>query len=176
MYARPGEPRARAASANVVWPAQILHDLRTIGAQPCAQRSGTQREMATGSPTSERIVELPSTAAAAGIARRELAATPGIAGDLGYRVLLMASELIAVFVADVEPRPDRVLRLTVVVAPDRVRIEVAGHTPEVSPDALLHSRETPSLGGMGLQIVERMADAWGVHGEGDAEIWFELAR
>jgi anti-sigma regulatory factor (Ser/Thr protein kinase) len=132
--------------------------------------------MATGMPTSQRVVELPATAAAAGIARRELAATPGIAGELGYRVLLMASELIAVFVAGVEPRPDRVLRLTVAVARDRVRIEVAGDTPEVSPGALLHSRETPSLGGMGLQIVERMADAWGVQGADDAEIWFELTR
>ena len=127
-------------------------------------------------PPSQRVVELPATAAAAGMARRELAATPGIAGDLGYKVLLMASELIAVFVADVEPRPDRVLRLSVVVARERVRITVTGHTPEVSPDAHLHSRETPSLGGMGLQIVERMADTWGVQGGDDVEIWFELAR
>jgi len=129
--------------------------------------------MSPSASTSERVVELPATVAAAAIARRELAATPGISGDLGYRALLMASELIAVFVADVEPRPDRRLRLSMTVTPARVRIEVAGHAPEVSPDALLHSRETPSLGGMGLQIVERMADAWGA---GDAEIWFELAR
>jgi len=41
---------------------------------------------------------------------------------------------------------------------------------------LLHSRETPSLGGYGLQIVDRMADAWG-SADGDcAQIWFELAR
>ncbi len=156
--------------------AGILNDRRTLGARPCAQRSGTQRVMPGGTSTCERTVELPATAAAAGIARRELAATPGIAGDLGYRVLLMASELIAVFVADMEPRPDRVLRLSVVVAPEHVRIEVAGDTPEVSPDALVHSRETPSLGGMGLQIVERMADGWGVTGDGAAEIWFELRR
>jgi hypothetical protein len=129
----------------------------------------------TGTSTSERVVALPATAAAAGIARRELAATPGIAGDLGYKVLLMASELIAVFVADTEPRPDRVLHLSITVARERVRIKVTGATPEVSPDALLHSRETPSLGGMGLQIVERMADTWGVQGD-NAEIWFELAR
>ncbi len=132
--------------------------------------------MPGGTSTSERIVELPATAAAAGIARRELAATPGLGSEIGYRILLMASELIAVFVADVEPRPDRVLRLTVRVAPDRVLVAVAGDAPEVSPDALLHSRETPSLGGMGLQIVERMADAWGVRGDAGEEIWFELAR
>jgi hypothetical protein len=132
--------------------------------------------MPRDAPTSERVVELPATAAAAGMARRELAATPGIGGDLGYKVLLMASELIAVFVADMEPRPDRVLRMSIVVAREQVRITVAGDTPDVSPDAQLHSRETPSLGGMGLQIVERMADAWGVKDADSVEIWFELAR
>jgi hypothetical protein len=132
--------------------------------------------MPRDAPTSERVVELPATAAAARMARRELAATPGIGGDLGYKVLLMASELIAVFVADMEPRPDRVLRLSIVVARERVRVTVAGDTPDISPDAQLHSRETPSLGGMGLQIVERMADAWGVQDADSVEIWFELAR
>jgi hypothetical protein len=126
--------------------------------------------------TAERVVELPTTAAAAGIARRELAATPGLAGELGYKVLLLSSELIAVFVADGEPRPDHVLRLCIEVSPARVRITVAGDVPHDSADALLHSRETPSLGGYGLQIVDRMASAWGTGGNGDEQIWFELPR
>ncbi|HWC25235.1 MAG TPA: ATP-binding protein [Solirubrobacteraceae bacterium] len=132
--------------------------------------------MARGASTAERVVELPATAAAAGIARRELAATPGIAGKIGYKVLLLASELIAVFVADAEPRPGEVLRLSASVTGDRVRIEISGHAPGVSADELLHSRETPSLGGYGLRIVERMADAWGVAGDGGARLWFEVAR
>ncbi len=124
----------------------------------------------------EHVFELPATAAAAGLGRRELAGTPGIAGELAYKALLMTSELIAVYVQDVEPRPDATLRLTVRVTPERVRIEVGGRRPGVSPDALLHSREAPSLGGFGLQIVERMADAWGVEGAHDTAIWFELVR
>jgi len=132
--------------------------------------------MRSASVTADRIVELPATAAAAGVARRELAATPGLAGELGYKVLLLSSELIAVFVSGVEPRPDRVLRLTVATTPDRVRITVAGEGPHASADALLHSKETPSLGGYGLQIVDRMADAWGTAGEHDEQIWFELRR
>ena len=132
--------------------------------------------MRSASVTADRIVELPATAAAAGVARRELAATPGLAGELGYKVLLLSSELIAVFVAGVEPRPDRVLRLSIAVAPERVRISVTGDGPHASADALLHSRETPSLGGYGLQIVDRMADAWGTAGEHDEQIWFELLR
>ena len=124
----------------------------------------------------ERVVDLPATAAAAGLARRELAATPGIAGELGYKALLMASELIAVFVQDVEPNPRLRLALAIRVSPERVRIEVGGPEPDVSPDALLHSSETPSLGGMGLRIVDRMADAWGVTGDRNTSLWFELNR
>ncbi|HEV2774066.1 MAG TPA: ATP-binding protein [Solirubrobacteraceae bacterium] len=132
--------------------------------------------MRSATATQDRTIELPATAAAAGVARRELAATPGLAGELGYKVLLLSSELIAVFVAGVEPRPDRVLRLSIAVTPERVRIAVAGDGPHASADALLRSRETPSLGGYGLQIVDRMADAWGTAGEHDEQIWFELLR
>ncbi len=132
--------------------------------------------MRTDTSIRERTIDLPATAAAAAIARRELAATPGLAGELGYKALLMTSELIAVFVADREPDPRRRLELGVRVTPERVRIEVGGPEPDVSPDDLLHSSETPSLGGMGLRIVDRMADAWGVQGEQDTSIWFELTR
>jgi anti-sigma regulatory factor (Ser/Thr protein kinase) len=132
--------------------------------------------MRTDSSIRERVVDLPASAAAAGMARRELAATPGLAGELGYKALLMASELIAVYVADLEPDPTRRLMLIIRVTPERVRIEVAGPEPDVSPDTLLHSSETPSLGGMGLKIVDRMADAWGIQGEHDTSIWFELTR
>jgi hypothetical protein len=123
---------------------------------------------------SEQVFELPATAAAAGMARRELAAMPGIAGELAYKALLMTSELIAVYVA--QPSPQATLRLSIRVTPERLRVEVGGRPPDVSPDALLHSHETPSLGGFGLQIVERMADAWGIEGALDTMIWFELAR
>lgn len=132
--------------------------------------------MTTGTSIRERTVDLPATAAAAGIARRELASTPGIAGELGYKALLMASELIAVYVQNVEPDPRRRLELGIRVTPERVRIEVGGPEPDVSPDDLLHSSETPSLGGMGLRIVDRMADSWGVQGEHETTIWFELRR
>jgi hypothetical protein len=124
----------------------------------------------------ERLVELPATAAAAGMARRELTSTPGIAGKLGYKALLMASELIAVYVQDAEPGSGTTVRLSILVNSLRVRIQVGGGTPTSPTDVLLNSRETPSLGGMGLQIVDRMADAWGMQEGDDSAIWFELAR
>jgi hypothetical protein len=127
-------------------------------------------------PSSERVVELPATAAAASLARREIAATPGLGGELGYKALLLSSELVAVFVAGGEPRPDAVLRLTINLENRRVRIEVRAPDRDVAADELLHSQEAPSLGGMGLQIVERIADAWGVENGDGAAIWFELMR
>src|SRR5262245_43617843 len=121
-------------------------------------------------PSSERIVELPATAAAASLARREIAATPGLGGELGYKALLLSSELIAVFGDDVEPRPDAVLRLTISLYDGSLRIEVRGPGHDVSTAELLHSREAPGLGGMGLQIVEKMAAAWGVDTSAAARI------
>ncbi|MDQ3849610.1 MAG: ATP-binding protein [Actinomycetota bacterium] len=123
----------------------------------------------------ERVIELPATAAAAGLARRQLTAVPGIAGEVGYKVLLMTSELIGVCVQDVEPGPQTTICLTVSVTPDRVRVEVTCRAEGVSLDAALRSSESPSLGGYGLRIVDRMAEAWGVQPGGTA-IWFELAR
>jgi hypothetical protein len=132
--------------------------------------------MSTDTSMGERVVDLPATAAAAALARRELAATPGITGEVGYKALLMASELIAVYVQAFEPDPRLRLALAIRVTAERVRIEVGGPQPDVSPGALLRSSETPSLGGMGLRIVDRMADAWGVTGERETSIWFELNR
>jgi hypothetical protein len=132
--------------------------------------------MRTQLSETEHVFELPASAAAAGLARRELASTPGIVGDIAYKALLMTSELIAVYTADIVPDPAARLRLAVRVSPARVRVEVGGRAPDVSPDALLHSRETPSLGGMGLHIVERMADTWGIAGDHASTMWFELKR
>jgi hypothetical protein len=124
----------------------------------------------------ERIVELPANAAAAGLARRELSSTPGVAGALAYRALLLTSELIAACVQDAEPGTGQTLWLSIRVTGERLRVEVAGRSPDVPLDTALHSSETPTLGGMGLQIVDRTADSWGVEGPNGSMIWFELAR
>nr|MBA3749009.1 hypothetical protein [Solirubrobacterales bacterium] len=82
--------------------------------------------MSTQLSETEHVFELPANAAAAGLARRELASTPGIVGDIAYKALLMTSELIAVYLADIVPDPAARLRLSVRVTPARVRIAVGG--------------------------------------------------
>lgn len=123
----------------------------------------------------ERVVELPANAAAAGLARRELTSTPGVSGELGYKALLLASELVAACVADLDPGSQPTMWLSTRVTPERVRVEVSGRRPE-SVRAALRSSETPSLGGYGLRIVEQLADAWGSEGPDGSTVWFELVR
>ncbi|MGH2840945.1 MAG: ATP-binding protein [Solirubrobacteraceae bacterium] len=132
--------------------------------------------MSEDATATEHEIELPATAAAAGLARRELSVIPGIAGEVGYKALLLTTELIAVYVEDAEPDPSLKLRLAVSIGPQRVRVEVGGSPPGVAPETLLHTTVTPSLGGYGLRIVDRMADAWGVQDATATMIWFELAR
>ena len=130
----------------------------------------------TSSAPVQRDVQLPATAAAAGLARRELTAIPGVAGELGYKVLLLASELISSVVQDADPDPQRTLWLSVRAEVRVVRVEVGGRDPRVPVRRALSSEETPSLGGYGLRIVERMADRWGTAGDDGTTIWFELDR
>jgi hypothetical protein len=123
----------------------------------------------------ERVIELPATAAAAALTRRELTSVPGISGELGYKALLLGSELVAACVQDVEAGSQRSIWLSMRVTADRVRVEVSGERPETVRQAL-DSSETPSLGGYGLRIVERLADAWGSEGPNGSTVWFELTR
>ncbi len=125
----------------------------------------------------ERTVELPATAAAAGLARRELTAMPGISGEVGYKALLLVSELIGACLQEIEPGPDATIGLTIRADDRRVRVEVAGRCAGIGVDDALSSTSAPSLGGYGLRIVDRMADAWGTEqGPGGAVVWFELVR
>ncbi len=124
----------------------------------------------------ERVVELPATAAAAGLARRELTGVPGVSGALGYKVLLLTSELVALAVQEPDPGERPTLWLCVASDAQRVRVEVAGHPPDEPVRRTLASEETPSLGGYGLRIVDRMADRWGIEGAAGTTIWFEVDR
>jgi len=65
--------------------------------------------------------------------------------------------------------------VSVVVRDERVRVEVSdagrGFSPPEAP--MPHGDGT---GGWGLQLVDRVAAAWGVDVEGTTCVWFELAR
>lgn len=65
------------------------------------------------------------------------------------------------------------LTLTVTVSPDEVVVAVGDDSPAV-PVVLDPPPE--ALGGRGMQLVDRLADAWGVeHRAGGKSVWFRLA-
>ncbi len=52
--------------------------------------------------------------------------------------------------------------------PDQVRLEVRDPGPGFDPDHLAGD-------GIGLRIVGRIADAWGIKNEGECMVWVEIA-
>jgi len=124
----------------------------------------------------QRSLPLPATAAAPQMARRHVAGVPGLGGRLGYEMLLLTSEVITFFLAELEPDPSDRLRLTVRVAPGRVRVELSGPVPVETVERALRSRDSPSLGGYGLRILGRTAQRWGAEPADGLTLWFELDR
>ena len=60
----------------------------------------------------------------------------------------------------------------VVVAPDRVRVEVTDQDPRIP---VRQDYAVDSVTGRGLAIVEQLSDRWGADGhEDDKTVWFEI--
>jgi hypothetical protein len=122
----------------------------------------------SGARRVERVVELPVSAAAPVQARRAVAAFPGMAGDLGYKALLLASESVTATVLAAEAEPYERIELRAAISSDQVRIEV---DPVGAPGGETHVH----LSSYATRIFERTATRWGTD-DGHAAIWFELAR
>ena len=95
-------------------------------------------------------------------------------GDLPPARLYDASLCLAELVSNAVRHPCEVgdVDLTVAIADDRLRVEVAdpGHGFEIRPPG--NGRE----GGWGLQIVDRLADGWGIEAGERTVVWFEILR
>jgi two-component sensor histidine kinase len=114
--------------------------------------------------------------AAAGEARRALAASPLVGRISEPTLLLLVSELVTNSVRHAGLREDERIRLHARCDDECTYVEVcdggrSGHVPD---------RRKPSLedlepGGLGLMLVDSMADRWGVrHGADQTCVWFEL--
>ena len=60
------------------------------------------------------------------------------------------------------------------VADDLVRVDVVNDGPTFEP--VPRKREVDTAGGLGLQLVERLSDRWGVEGNGKTKVWLEVKR
>lgn len=101
-----------------------------------------------------------------------------LAGELDRTLMhdlqLLVSELVANSVRHASAAPETPVGLDVCVSAQRVRVEVSdageGFTPR---------ERTPGQsaeGGWGLFLVDRLADRWGVKGNGQTLVWLEIDR
>ena len=115
-------------------------------------------------------LELPARPAAIAEARRSLAAVESLSDDDLWRAQLVVSELATNVVRHGGLPHEDHFTIHLRMLPSRVRIEVCNDVPPIdrrrpgAPDA-------DASGGMGLYLVDRVADRWGVEG---TCVWVEL--
>jgi anti-sigma regulatory factor (Ser/Thr protein kinase) len=122
-------------------------------------------------------ITVPAAPTAAGEARRALAACSLVDSEREPALLLLASELVTNSVRHAGLSEEERIRLRASCDDACARVEVcdagrSGRVPgrrEPGPDAL-------EPGGLGLVLVDQMADRWGVARDDDETcVWFELA-
>jgi anti-sigma regulatory factor (Ser/Thr protein kinase) len=109
-------------------------------------------------------------------ARRAIAQSGLVADSQQATLLLLVSELVSNSVRHAGLRDDEPIRLIARCDDDRTRVEVcdAGRSGRVP------SKRRPTLGGvepggLGLMLVDEMAERWGVSCDGNGTcVWFEL--
>jgi anti-sigma regulatory factor (Ser/Thr protein kinase) len=122
-------------------------------------------------------VTVPAAPSAARAARRAVAAG-GLVDDAQQpTLLLLVSELVSNSVRHAGLHDDEHIRLRARTSADHAYVEVcdagrSGRLPARSANA-----DRPLVpGGLGLVLVDEMADRWGVHCHEDRTcVWFELA-
>lgn len=84
------------------------------------------------------------------------------------------SELVANSVRHASAAPETPVGLEVCVSAERVRVEVSDAGAGFTPRA--RTPEQTAEGGWGLFLVDRLADRWGVKGNGQTLVWLEIDR
>jgi anti-sigma regulatory factor (Ser/Thr protein kinase) len=136
--------------------------------------------MCTHMPATEPEIELivPAAPSAAGAARRAVASSGLVGEEQEATLLLLVSELVSNSVRHAGLRPDERIRLRARAGDAYAYVEVcdpgrSGRMPVRRQKGV--GRLEP--GGLGLMLVDEMADRWGVHCHDDETcVWFELAH
>jgi signal transduction histidine kinase len=112
---------------------------------------------------------------AAAVARREL---ESLLDELSRAEVdtaaLLTTELISNSVRHAGPSAGALLELDVLVTLTLVRVTVSDGGDGFTPDVPASGR--PTDGHWGLQIVDRLADRWGVRTGAGTTVWFEIDR
>lgn len=100
-------------------------------------------------------------------------ATAWMPEELEANLLLLTSELVNNSVVHGNAREDDLIEIEVRATADGVRTCVSDPGTGFSPQR--RSRATDEPGGWGLELVERLAERWGVERDERTSVWFELA-
>lgn len=111
---------------------------------------------------------------APGRARAALESLDGSLEDLREPVRLLVSELVTNAVKHGGSGPDRTVKVKLDCSPEGVRVEVRDEGPGFEPRT--GRRIDPMDDGIGLALVDQLADRWGVHVDRGARVWFEIDR
>ena len=94
--------------------------------------------------------------------------------ELEATLLLLTSELVNNSVVHGNAREEDVIEIEVRATPAGVRASVSDQGTGFCPQPRSRGAEEP--GGWGLELVERLAERWGVERADRTSVWFELAR
>lgn len=118
--------------------------------------------------------QLPASAEAPAEARHALQRLAGaVHPDRLDDLRLMVTELVTNSFRHAPVEAGGLIELRLDVGPDALRVEVRdggwGFTPPTAP-------ELPDEGGLGLFLVDQMADRWGIRQDPSTCVWFEMEK
>jgi anti-sigma regulatory factor (Ser/Thr protein kinase) len=108
---------------------------------------------------------------APGRARRALGGLDRALDDVGDDVSLLVSELVTNSVLHAGAQQEDLIELAAIAGEDKIRVEVTDAGPGFEPG---DRQRQEGAGGYGLQLVEKLADRWGVTREPKTSVWFEI--
>lgn len=115
---------------------------------------------------------LPAEPRAAAVARSHVRELPLDAETLQV-VSLLVTELVTNAVRHGRvSEGTRILVQLAVVEDDLVRVNVVNEGAPFEPAPV--SRPVDAAGGLGLQLVDKLAERWGVEGNGTTKVWLEV--
>lgn len=139
----------------------------------CVSLDGATKVLRTDAGTRTLCREFASTPDAVERARHALDGFVGQLGpDVHYDSVLLISELVTNSVKH-SKASNVLIELVACVTPSTIRVEVSDDGEEFEPPPIAHN---DAESGRGLEVVQALADRWGMPTRQGTAVWFEIDR